>query len=122
MLLLLYTATPLVIDDLEYNDIPLSVTCTSSGAPVDSVTWLKDGSEVRGDSSIFSHTQIVINALSAIYQNTLYIRDPSHLVGSFTCRVEDVSGNTDEKTLIINGIKKIILLSRDLYSPAHQES
>ncbi len=71
---------------------------------MDSITWSRDGLEVGRDSTIFTITQEIIDPLSATYQHVLFIRDQSNLVGSFTCRVEDVSGNMDEKTLVINGI------------------
>ncbi len=112
--LLLSTATPLIINDLIYNRISLSLTCTSSGGLVDSITWLRDGSEVRGESTVFSQTQILSDASSATYQHILSSEDTSNLVGSFTCRVVEVSGNMVERTLALNGDGLIDNISRDI--------
>ena len=70
---------------------------------MDSITWLRDGSEVRGESTVFSQTQILSDASSATYQHILSSEDISNLVGSFTCRVVEVSGNMVERTLALNG-------------------
>ncbi len=65
---------------------------------------MRDGSEVRGESTVFSQTQILSDASSATYQHILSSEDISNLVGSFTCRVvEGVSGNMVERTLALNG-------------------
>ncbi len=67
---------------------------------MDSITWLRDGSEVRGESTVFSHLS---DASSATYQHILSSEDISNLIGSFTCRVVEVSGNMVERTLALNG-------------------
>ncbi len=78
---------------------------------MDSITWLRDGSEVRGESIVFSQTQILSDTSSATYQHILSSEDISSLVGSFTCQVEDVSGNLVERTLALNGINNVDSLS-----------
>ncbi len=100
--------TPFAIDNLVYDRTSLSLTCTSSGGLVDSIIWLKDGVEVRNESTMFSQAQILSDTLSATYQNTISSGDISNLVGSFTCRVMDVSDNMVEKTLDLNGILTIL--------------
>ena len=76
-----------------------------------STTWLKDGSEVRDESTMFSQIQILSNTLSATYQHTISTEKISNLVGSFTCRVVDVSGNMVERTLALNGSFNILVRS-----------
>ena len=58
---------------------------------------------VRGDSSVFSQTLIITDAVMGTYQHTLTGQDLSDFVGTFTCRVRDGAGNTDTRTLAING-------------------
>ena len=65
---------------------------------------MKDGSEVRGESTMFSQTQSISDALSVTYQHILTSEDISNLVGSFTCRVVDGANNIVERTLALNGI------------------
>ena len=88
------------IEGLEYNRTSLTLTCTTSGRPVHSITWLKDGTEVGTE---FSQAQTITNALSATYQHTLISGDIANLVGSFTCEVGDAEGRTVSRTLRLNG-------------------
>ena len=60
-----------LLDPLSTTALPLTLTCTSSGGPVDSVTWLKDGSEVRGNSSVYNQTQTITDAVMGTYLHTL---------------------------------------------------
>ena len=99
----LYTGAPIITRSLDYNLTALTLTCTSSGGPVDSVTWLKDGSEVRGDSSVYDQTRTITDAVMGTYQHTLTGQDLSDFVGTFTCTVRDGVGNNDTRTLAING-------------------
>ena len=99
-----------LITGLAYNSTlqPPTLTCTSAGGMVDSVTWRKDGVEVVG--SEFSQMQTITDTLSATYQHSLSSRDIANFVGTFTCEVEDTGGNVDQRSLFINGkIMGIIL-------------
>jgi hypothetical protein len=92
------SASP-VVTGLEYNHTLLTLTCTSDGGPVDSVTWRRDGVEVGPQ---FNQTQTLTDTVSATYQHTLS-SDVAEFVGSFTCEVRDAAGNTDSRTLNVNG-------------------
>ncbi len=70
---------------------------------MDSITWLKDGLEIGDESTEFSQIQILSDTLSATYQHILSSEDISNLVGSFTCRVVEVSGNMMKRTLALDG-------------------
>ena len=52
---------------------------------------------------MYSQTQTITDALMGTYQHTLTGQDLSDFVGTFTCRVRDGAGNTDTRTLAING-------------------
>ncbi len=90
----------LVIEDLEYNHTSLTLTCTTSGRPVHSITWLKDDTAVGTE---FCQKQTITNALTATYQHTLIGGDIASLVGSFTCMAVDTEGNSISSTRILNG-------------------
>ena len=89
-----------VVTGLEYNRTLLTLTCRSGGGPVDSVTWLKNGVEVGAE---FTQTQTLTDTVSATYQHTLSSGSVPGFVGSFTCEVRDAGGNTDSRTLTLNG-------------------
>ena len=89
----------LAITSFDYDRATLTLTCVSSGGPVDSVTWMKDGVEITGDDPDFSLSQIVTDISSATYQHTLSVRNVLHFVGRFTCIVRDVVGNNDTRDL-----------------------
>ena len=95
-----------VIVSLKYDRTSMTLTCISSGGPVDSVTWLRDGVKICRNSSLFSQTQTITDAVSATaYQHTLSSRDYSNLVGNFTCEVRDGTINISRstRTLELNG-------------------
>ena len=94
----------LSITDISYDRLALVLTCTSSGRPIDSVTWFKDGSEVRGNSSEFSQTQNITDRVTATYQHILSSGSAADFVGMFTCEVRDGSGVTASRTLAPNGV------------------
>ena len=52
---------------------------------------------------MFSQTQTITDVVMGTYQHTLTGQDLSDFVGTFTCRVRDGAGNTDTRTLAING-------------------
>ena len=87
------------ITSFDYDRATLTLTCVSSGGPVDSVTWMKDGVKITGDDPDFSQSQTITNASSATYQHTLFVQNVIYFVGRFTCIVRDVAGNNDTRDL-----------------------
>ena len=101
---IILTGSP-VITNLIYNRISsmASLTCISSGGPVDSVTWMRNGATITANSSIFTQSQIITNATSATYHNILISSDSSNFImGSFTCVIRDADGRNKNQTF--NGI------------------
>ena len=82
------------------------LTCTSSGRPIDTITWFKDGYEIRGKSLEFSQTQNITDRVTATYLHILSKRKTADFVGNFTCEVRDGSGVTTSRTLVLNGMFK----------------
>lgn len=95
--------TGLSVVDLAYDNVAVALTCISRGRPIDSVTWFKDGSEIRGNSSVFSQNQTITDRMDATYQHILSSESATHFVGTFTCVVRDGSGIMATRTLALNG-------------------
>ena len=98
-----FTGVP-AITDLDYDRASGTLTCISSGGPVDSVTWTKDGSFIPGDSSTFSQNQSITNAMLSTYHHTLSSSNSSNFVGIFTCTIRDAVGNSNSRTRVFNGM------------------
>ena len=85
--------------------------CTSSGGPAMNVIWTKDNVNISmtayNDRS-YAHSQIVLNTVSATYENRLRIVDKSsEAAGMYTCEVRNPRGSRNE-CLYIQG--KIIYI------------
>ncbi len=92
----------LAIKSLSYSKLSTSLTCTSIGRPVNSMQWLKDDKIIYRNSSMYSQGQELSDGGSAIYQHILSSDAESNFQGRFTCVVEDIYGNSDRKTTMIN--------------------
>ena len=98
-----FTGVP-AITDLDYDRASGTLMCISSGGPVDSVIWTKDGSLITGDSSTFSQTQTITSTILSTYHHTLSSSNSSNFVGSFTCTIRDAVGNSNSRTRVFNGM------------------
>ena len=98
-----FTGVP-AITYLDYDRASGTLTCISSGGPVDSVTWTKDGSLITGDSLTFSQTQTITSTIYSTYHHTLSSSNSSNFKGSFTCTIRDAVGNSNSKTRTFNGM------------------
>ena len=62
-----------------------------------SVHWFKDGADV---GSMFIQSQALLDVNSASYQ---YSISGKEFQGSFKCEVSDTDGNSDSRSLTVNG-------------------
>ncbi len=76
------------------------LTCLSSGGPVSSVEWTKDGVTI---STGYNLTQTLTNVATAIYTNVLRASDIADLVGNFTCTVSNGREPSDTAEIALNG-------------------
>ena len=96
-----FCSAALVIESLIYNHTSFTLTCTTTGRPVHTITWFKDGATLDKE---FSQAQIITSTITATYQHTLTSGDIANFNGSFTCMVEDAEGNSPPShTLGLNG-------------------
>ena len=90
-----YAGAPIVTDltlDREFR----TFTCTSTGGPATTVTWTKDGAVII-PSTTHQQTQMIVDTVGGIYQNTLTIAQSvtgENLYGLYSCTVENSRGNS----------------------------
>ena len=78
-----------------YESSSQTLICTSTGGPVDSVTWSRDDTPLVVDGTTYEHSQIITDTDTATYQNRLRIVDKSAtLSGIYTCSVGNSRGST----------------------------
>ena len=87
---------------LEDADTPVfTLTCTSTGGPVSTVSWRRDGTMLSDDST-YSITSQVTNGTTSTYTHTLTVT--GRVVGQYQCSVFNIrtpSGST--RSLTVNG-------------------
>ena len=91
------------VTSLTSNRSTSSLTCTSVGGPATTVTWRKNGQLLIIDGNPYQQSQIIIDSISAMYNNILHSDNPGDLVGSFTCTVNNARGS-DSMSMSTNGI------------------
>ena len=73
------------------------LTCTSTGGPATTVTWTKDGAVIT-PSTTHQQTQMIVDTVEGIYQNTLTIAQSvtgDNLYGLYSCMVENSRGSSN---------------------------
>ena len=78
-----------------------TVECTSTDSPATSVMWVKDGTNLTIDGSLYQKSQSVISRASSTYLNILHINDvPTNIIGRYTCRVSNILGTSSQEITI----------------------
>ena len=90
------------ISEIDYNRQFKYLTCVSSGRPVNSWEWLRDGKVINKNDSNYNQTQVITNYTAPTYVHSLSSEDMVDTKGRFSCVVRDSEGNTDRKTIMIN--------------------
>ena len=86
--------------DLTTDPPVFTLTCTSTGGPATTVSWRRDGTMLR-DNSTYSITSQVTDAVTATYTHTLTVT--GRLVGEYQCSVSNIrtpSGSTRSLTIL----------------------
>ena len=92
------------ITELTFDRESRTLTCTSTGGPTTTVTWTKDGAVIT-PSTTHQQTQMIVDAVEGIYQNTLTIAQSvtgRDLSGLYNCMVENSRGRSN-RTVYIYG-------------------
>ena len=88
---------------VQYNRTSQTITCTSTGGPATHVTWSKDNVKISAASHNYEPSQVIMNMISATYENRLRIVDKSsETAGTYTCEVRNLKGSMNV-TLNIQG-------------------
>ena len=66
------------------------------------VTWKRNNQKLMIDGNRYQQTQVIVDSINAVYDNTLSSNDTSDLVGVFTCTVENAL-SSDIMTISTNG-------------------
>ncbi len=103
-LLLSLTGAPTITEDIKLSREDLSLTCLSSGGPVRSVEWTRDGVTITTGYSV---TQTLTNVATATYANILRASNISDLVGNFTCTVSNGREPSNTRQIMLNGEYKL---------------
>ena len=78
-----------------------TLTCTSTGGPVSTVSWRRDGT-VLSDDNTYSIASQVTDAETATYAHTLTVT--GRLVGEYQCSVSNIrTPSGSSKTLTVVG-------------------
>ena len=89
---------------LSYDRMLHTLTCVSSGGPVNTVTWRRNGVDISSPSNQLG--QSLVNATTSTYHNLLTVTsgDVEDYIGSFSCTVSNSRGRSTNQSLIIDGI------------------
>ena len=80
--------------------------CTSSGGPVDKVSWLVNDVPIAKNDANFIQSQIITNYTNAEYQHFLCTANSSRIMAaSYTCTVTDVANHISSRTMSLSGKK-----------------
>ena len=87
------------VTELTFDRESRALTCTSTGGPATTVTWTKDGAVIT-PSTTHQQTQMIVDSVEGIYQNTLAIAlsvTGDNLYGLYSCMVENSRGSSNRK-------------------------
>ena len=78
-----------------------SLTCTSSGSPATTVTWMRDGQPLTIDGGLYQLSQTVTNRSLSTYENVLTINAAMSYIyrHTYTCTVTNVLGSKSKTVL-----------------------
>ena len=92
------------ITNLTYNDQSGTLTCTSTGGPATTVTWMRDGVVITLNAT-YQQTKSLVDPVAGTYQTVLTI-DPSldqrNITWTYSCTVENDRGNSSQ-TVVVPG-------------------
>ena len=100
---------------LSYDPTSHTLTCVSSGGPVNTVTWTRNGADIF--SSPYQLRQSLEDGMTSTYHNLLTVTsgDVEDYIGSFNCTVSNSRGNSPPQSVDINGMLKSMLLSHQIF-------
>ena len=105
------------ITEFKFDRESRTLTCTSTGGPATTVTWTKDGAVIT-PSTTHQQTQMIVDTVEGIYQNTLSVAE--HLYGLYSCVVENSRGSSNRSEFFygktINSYSKRYIEHNSIYT------
>ena len=80
----------------------LTLTCTTSGGPPTTLSWLRDGSPLVVDNLTYRQGQNVLSMETATYETTLTADTLSSLVGVVHCIASNERGSITSNNITIS--------------------
>ena len=75
---------------IDSDQLQFTLVCQTQGGPATAAVWERNGADIMDDGN-FTTSQIVVDAVSATYNNTLLVS--SRLGGQYTCTVTNDRGS-----------------------------
>ena len=98
------------VTELTFDRESRTLTCTSTGGPATTVTWTKDGAVIT-PSTTHQQTQMIVDTVGGVYQNTLTIAQSvaEHNIYDtrYNCIVENSRGKSN-RTMYLYGKNNIV--------------
>ena len=96
--------------DLTFDPATRTLTCTSTGSPATTVTWLREGTVLTIDETVYTATQDVTDRRASTYENVLTIAAVDDTtVGTYSCSVENTLGTSQTMEVEITVGESIII-------------
>ena len=87
--------------ELDSTTPTFTLTCTSTGGPVTTITWMRDG-EVLTESSYYNNTSwMLLHPENVTYTHTL--RVTGRMVGEYECTVTNIRTPSSSRNLTVEG-------------------
>ncbi len=95
----------ITVTDMRYEKSSQTVICTTTGGPVTTITWTKNGIPLPLDGSTYQSSQVILDTVSSRYENRLSFSGPKSdsLSGTYACQVANLRGTTSSQ-LAVTGI------------------
>ena len=92
----------ITVTNLRYEQPSRTIICTTTGGPATIITWMKDGTRLSIDGSAYQSSQVVLDTVSATYENRLSFTalKSDSLSGIYSCLVQNLRGNSSSELAV----------------------
>ena len=80
-----------MVTELKFDEEKQALSCTSTGGPPTTVSWMKDDQPIVVSGTTYWQTQDIINPNTSTYITILHIglRDQDQVIGNYTCKIQN---------------------------------
>ena len=87
--------------ELDSTTPTFTITCTSTGGPVTTVTWMRDGEVLTENGNYIITSWTRLHPEYAIYAHTLMVT--GRLVGEYECKLSNIKAPSSSGNLTVEG-------------------